>query len=135
MMNDLEDLKSRFLVSNSLSEAKMFSLLQLAVNHCVVDPRGGVEIKTPNLAARDKIMLVLAARYIAHHLDDNIPMDVTGDEIVKNTFVAAEQVRARSSDLLRDKMIETPARGVYRALLHKIEPFLRELTPGRAIKK
>jgi hypothetical protein len=131
-MNSLEDLKSKFLVSDSLSEAKMLSLLELAVNHCVVDPKGNVEIKTNGLTARDKVMLVLAARYIAHHLEDTILMHVSGDEIAKSAFVAPEQVRARASDLLRDKMIEIPTRGNYRALLHKIEPFLRGLPSGRA---
>jgi hypothetical protein len=124
-MNSLEELKSQFLVSNSLSEAKMLSLLQLAVRHCAVDSRGSVEVKTEGLPARDKIMLVLSARYIAHHLDESIAMDVTPDELVRNAGVAPEQVRARTSDLVKDKQIETPSRGVYRALVHKIEPFLR----------
>lgn len=134
-MNSLEDLKSQFLVSSSLSETKMLGLLELAIRHCVVDGRGNVEIKTSSLTARDKIMLILAARYIAHHLEESIPMDVTAEEIVKNAFVAPEQVRARTSDLVRDKMIEVPARGVYRALAHKLESFLRDLAPGKSGKK
>ena len=134
IVDNLEDLKSQFLVSSSLSEAKMLALLKMAIDHCVVDKRGHVEMKTPNLAARDKIMLILSARYIAHHLDETIPMDVTADEIAKNAFIAPEQVRARTSDLVRDKMIESSSRGVFRALAYKIEPFLRDLAPNRANK-
>jgi hypothetical protein len=126
-MPTLDELKSQFLVSSDLSEAKMLALLQLAVHHCAVDSKGNVEIKSAGLGARDKIMLVLSARFIAHHLEDSIPMDVTGEELVRNTHVALDQVRARTSDLVKDKQIETPARGVYRVFVHKIEPFLRNV--------
>lgn len=130
-MSSLEELKDKFLVSDSLSEQKMLGLLEVAINHCVVDPRGHVEIKTSGLTVRDKIMLILAARFIAHHLDESIAMDVMGEEIAKNAFVAPEQVRARTSDLVKDKMIDSPSRGTYRALAHKIEPFLRNLSSVR----
>ncbi|WP_158787877.1 hypothetical protein [Granulicella sp. L46] len=126
-MATLEELKAQFLVSSNLSEAKMLSLLQLAIAHCAVDSKGNVDIKSPKLAARDKIMLVLSARYIAHHLDESISMDVTGDELVRNAGVALDQIRARTSDLVRDKQIETPARGTYRVLVHRIDPFLQGL--------
>jgi hypothetical protein len=126
-MSDLEELKSRFLVTQSLSEAKMLSLLELAVDHCAVDIKGNVEIKNAVLPAKDKLMLVLVARFIAHHLDESIAEDVTADELVRNARVANEQVRARTSDLAKDRQIEVVSRGVYRALLHRIEPFLRGL--------
>jgi hypothetical protein len=126
-MSNLEELKSRFLVSDSLSEAKMLSLLQLAVDHCAVDLKGNVEIKDTALAAKDKLMLVLAARFIAHHLDESISADVTTDELARNTAIENVQVRARTSDLAKDRQIEVVNRGIYRALLHKIEPFLRGL--------
>jgi hypothetical protein len=126
-MSNLEELKSRFLVSDSLSEAKMLSLLQLAIDHCAVDLKGNVEIKDTALAAKDKLMLVLAARLIAHHLDESISADVTTDELARNTAIENVQVRARTSDLAKDRQIEVVSRGIYRALLHKIEPFLRGL--------
>ncbi|HEX3986440.1 MAG TPA: hypothetical protein VHX13_07505 [Acidobacteriaceae bacterium] len=126
-MTSLEELKSKFLVSGSLSEAQMHSLLQLAVNHCAVDAKGNVEIKNPKLPARDKLMLVLAARFVAHALEESIPSEVSIDELVRNTRVASEQVRARTSDLVKDRQIEMVSRGSYRALLHRIEPFLSSL--------
>jgi hypothetical protein len=131
-MDNLEELKSQFLVSSSLSEAKMLSLLRMAIEHCAVDQRGHVEIKTQGLTSRDKIVLILAARYIAHHLDESIHADVTAEEIAKNALIAPDQVRARTSDLVRDKMIESSGRGVFRALAYKIEPFLNGLAPNRA---
>src|ERR1035438_9310485 len=97
-MNNLEELKSRFLVSESLSEAKMLSLLQLAIDHCAVDSNGNVEIKNEALNAKDKLMLVLVARFIAHNLDETIAADVTIDEFVRNVRIANEQVRARRSE-------------------------------------
>jgi hypothetical protein len=127
MLSDLEELRSQFLVSTSLSEAKMVALLQLAVNHCAVDAKGNVEIKIASLPSKDKLMLVMVARLIAHHLDESIPAEVTADELTRNAHVAIEQVRARTSDLVRERQIEVVSRGVYRALLHRIEPFLKGL--------
>ena len=127
-MSKLEELKNQFLVSDNLSEAKMLSLLQLAVNHCAVDPKGNVEIKRPSLAAKDKVMLVLVARLIAHHLDEQIPAEVTADELVKNVRISGEQVRARASDLVKARQIESVGRGIYRAILHRTEAFLSHLS-------
>ena len=126
-MSNLEELKSRFLVSESLSETKMLQLLELAVEHCAVDAKGNVEIKNSSIAARDKIMLILVARLIAHNLDGSIEQDVTADELVRNARIASEQVRARASDLSKDRQIEVTSRGVYRAMLHRVEPFLLNL--------
>jgi hypothetical protein len=126
-MSNLEELKNRFLVSESLSETKMLRLLELAVDHCAVDAKGNVEIKNSSLPAKDKLMLVLVARLIAHNLDETISADVTAEELVRNARIASEQVRARTSDLVKDRQIETASRGVYRAMLHRIEPFLRDL--------
>jgi hypothetical protein len=126
-VSNLEELKSRFLVTNSLSEAKMVSLLELAVDHCAVDANGNVEIKSPALSVKDKIMLVLAARFVAHHLDETVLAEVKVDELARNTSIACEQVRARASDLAKARQIEVVDRGVYRALLHKLEAFLKGL--------
>ena len=126
-MSNLEELKSRFLVSNSLSEAKMLSLLQIAVEHCAVDIQGNVEIKNDALSAKDKITLVLVARFIAHQLDETILSEVKVDELARNTSISGVQVRARASDLAKARQIEVVDRGVYRALLHRIESFLQGL--------
>lgn len=126
-MSDLEELKGRFLVSDSLSESKMLALLKLAVDQCAVDKAGNVEVKNPSLAAKDKVMLVLAARFLANKLDESISPDVTAEELARNTAIEKVQVRARASDLAKDRQIEVISRGVFRALLHKIEPFLRGL--------
>jgi hypothetical protein len=126
-MSNLEELRNRFLVSDSLSEAKMLSLLQLAVDHCAVDLKGNVEIKNAALGAKDKLMLVLVARLIANHLDESISADVTTEELARNTAIESVQVRARASDLAKDRQIEVVNRGVYRAPLHRVEPFLRGL--------
>jgi hypothetical protein len=127
-MSDLEELKGKFLVSDSLSETKMLALLQLAVDQCAVDKTGNVEIKNTSLAAKEKVMLVLSARFLAHELDESISPDVTAEELARNTAIEKVQVRARASDLAKERQIEVMDRGVYRALLHKIEPFLRSLT-------
>ncbi len=126
-MSKIEELKSRFLVSSDLSEAQMHSLLELAVNHCAVDAAGNVEIKDRTLKAKDKLMLVLSARRIAHALEDSIISEVTITELSQNAGVAEEQVRARASELIKERQVEMISRGVYRALLHRIEPFLRQL--------
>jgi hypothetical protein len=106
----------------------MLSLLELAVEHCAVDTKGEVEIKNATLLAKEKIALVLVARFIAHQLDETISGEVTIDELARNTSIAAVQVRARTSELAKARQVEVVDRGVYRAMLHRIEPFLQSLS-------
>jgi hypothetical protein len=126
-MSNLQELKSQFLVSDDLTEGRMLLLLEVAVKHCVVDSSGAVHIKNNSLKARDKIMLILIARLIASNLNQNIAAEVSAEELSKNAAVALDQVRARASDLIKEKMISTVGRGLYKAQLHKAEPFLRGL--------
>lgn len=126
-MSNLQELKNKFLVSDNLTEARMLSLLELAVKHCAVDSSGTVHIKNGTLKARDKIMLILVARLIASNLNESIPAEVPAEELSKNAAVALDQARARASDLIKERMISAVGRGVYKAQLHKIESFLQGL--------
>ena len=126
-MTSIEELKSKFLVSGNVSETQMHSLLQIAVNHCAVDPNGNVEIKNQKVTTKDKLMLVLAARFVAHALEGSIPAEVSNEELARNARSEGKQVRARLSELVKDRQIEMVSRGTYRALLHRVEPFLSTL--------
>lgn len=125
----IEELRRRFIVDEDVLKARLESLGEKALAHCVVDKRGVVHITAENLSAKEKIKLVLAARAIASELTEGISGEVSVSEISKITGLPENQVRARGNDLISEKYAESPSRGVFKALPHKIEPFLDSLAP------
>ena len=133
---DLDDLRSKFIVSEDVLKSKLESIIQKALKHCVVDRSGQVHITAPDLSARDRIMLVLAARAIASQLEAGIATEVTVGEISKFTALPGDQVRARGKDLISDKLVGSSRPGVYEAIPFKVERFLdslpdKNVDPGR----
>jgi len=61
-------------------------------------------------------------------MDSAISRDLTVAEIAKFTGLPPNQVRARGKDAIEDKFALSPRSGIYRALPHKIEPFLKGLS-------
>jgi len=53
-------------------------------------------------------MLILVARLIASNLNENIAAEVTTEELSNDAAIARNQVHARTSDLIKAKMITTP---------------------------
>lgn len=51
-------------------------------------------------------------------------------ELAKYTGLPANQVRARGNDAINDKFAQSSRAGTYRAIAHKVEPFLDELSGG-----
>jgi len=100
----------------------------MALAHCRIDKDGGVEIRNPALSGKDQVKLTLAARAIGAEMDSAISRDLTVAEIAKFTGLPPNQVRARGKDAIEDKFALSPRSGIYRALPHKIEPFLKGLS-------
>jgi hypothetical protein len=128
----LDELRDKFIVDEDVLKARLESIIEKALKHCVVDRNGQVHVDSADLSARDRIMLVLAARAIASQLEAGIAAEVTVGEISKFTALPENQVRARGKELIKDKLVESTRPGVYAAIAFKVEKFLDSL-PARNI--
>ena len=124
----LEDLKQKFIVDEDVHRSRLESLLEIALSMCVVDKNGIVHISATDVSTTDKVMLVLAARYLASQLEASISADVKFTELEKSTGMDPKQVGARLSDVVKNRLATSPQRGVYRVVPHRIEGFLQQLT-------
>jgi hypothetical protein len=123
-----EDLKKGFFVDDNVLKARLETLVAKAQRHCKIDNQGHVMITDAKLSRKDQVMLTLAARSIAAQVDPKISAAVNVSEIARSTGLAPNQVRARSTDFIKLRLVESPERGVYRAVPHKIEAFLDSLS-------
>jgi hypothetical protein len=123
----LEKLKQQFLITDDLIKVNLEQLLTKALPFCAVDPKGRVHLKSTTLGSKNKIRLVLVARKLASELDSKFPATLSITDLVDSTGLSENQVRARTSELVRERFAESPSRGEFRASPHKIEPFLDQI--------
>jgi len=123
----IEELRRSFIVDDETFRAQLEPMVGKVAQHCLITSSGQVHIKDNKLPAARQVMLVLAARAIASRLETEIPAEVSVAEISKFTGLPGNQVRARGKDLIKARVAESPSRGVYRALFHKVDNFLNEI--------
>lgn len=125
---NLESLAKRFIVNDDWLKDHLEALTSKLLQYCVIELRGQVHITNRNLTAKQRVMLVLVARMVASQLDANISGDVSVREVGKSSGLPENQVRARATDWISAGFAESPKRGVFRAVPHKVEDFLDSLS-------
>jgi hypothetical protein len=120
----LEELRERFIVADDVIKVRLEPIVAKALKHCLIDKTGQVHVSDKRLSGKQQVMLTIAARAIASQLDPTISANVTVGEIAKYTGLPENQVRARGKDFISAKLAESPQRGVFRAVFHKVEAFL-----------
>jgi len=120
----IEELKQKFIVADDVLKVRLEPIISKALKHCVIDKTGQVHVTDKRLSGKQQVMLTIAARAIASQLEPTISASVTVSEIAKYTGLPENQVRARGKDFINAKLAESPQRGVYRAVFHKVETFL-----------
>jgi hypothetical protein len=126
-MAEIDALKSRFIVDDDVINARLEVLVTKALEHCVVDKRGKVHVNNIKLASRDKLKLALAARQLASQLEPTIPSQMSVNDLMESTGLPRDQVRARMSEIVKERFAVPSDSGVFSAVLHKIESFLDSL--------
>ena len=126
-MSELDTLKRRFIVDDDVIKARLEVLVTKALQHCVVDTRGRVHVNDTKLASRDKLKLALAARQLASQLETTIPSHMSVNDLMESTGLPRDQVRARMSEIIKERFAVASDSGVFSAVLHKIESFLDSL--------
>lgn len=134
-MASIEELKKQFIVDENVLKSRLEPVVTKALLHCRIDKDGRVEIRNASLSGKEQVKLTLAARVIGAEMDPAISPDVSVAEITKFTGLPANQVRARGKDAIEDKFAQSPRSGIYRALPHKVEPFLDALPTAQASKR
>lgn len=100
----LEDLKKSFIVDEESFEENRIEELVGKINKiCQVDKKGHIKFLREGLGDRDKIKYTLIARFLANKLEESIPKEVTNEELEIILNKSKEQVRARLSDLRKEK--------------------------------
>jgi hypothetical protein len=123
-MPSIDELKKQFIVDETELKSRLEPVLEKALTHCRIGKDGHVEIRSTRLSGKDQVKLTLAARAIGSEVDSTISPEVSVLEISKFTGLPTNQVRARGKDAIEEKFAQSPRSGIYRALPHKIEPFL-----------
>ena len=120
----IEDLKKKFIVDDDVLKNRLEEIATKALQLCVLDKKGNVHFNNSKLNPTEKLRLTLAARAIASQLDETVSCEVSVAELATNSGMAGNQVRARASDLVKEKSATSPKRGFYAAVPHKVEALL-----------
>jgi hypothetical protein len=126
IVSDLETLRKRFLVDEDVAKARLEQLLEKVLPYCVVDRKGAVHVQV-DIAARNRLKLILTARAIAALIETSITAEVSIDDLAQFSGLPKNQVTARTSDIVKEKFAESVRPGVLRAYGHKLEGFLDSL--------
>jgi hypothetical protein len=121
---NIEELKRKFILDDDVLKTRLEPIVDKALVHCQIDKQGQVLVTNLNLSAKDRVCLVLSARAIAAQLDPSISADVTVTDIGAYLGLPANQIRARGNEAIKARFAESPSRGIYRAVPHKVEAFL-----------
>jgi hypothetical protein len=126
---DLKELAERFLVNDEATPERLGDLIRKLLPNCVVHKSGAVEISRRNASGKDLVRIVLSARLVASKLDGaSVSSEVTTKEIAQYTGLPKDQASARAKEIVDEGFADRTAKGSYKARLHKVEMFLRQLT-------
>jgi len=125
---DLEKLRKEFFVSTDLAEEDIAHLIQVMRPFCAVDKSGNVELRRDDLSGRQQIKLVLAARLVAHKLNESISEELDADDLSGCTGLPKNQAAARAKECVDEGFAKRGARGSYKACPGKLKGFFRELS-------
>jgi hypothetical protein len=126
---DLGKLTEQFLVADEVSPKRLGELVQKLLPYCVVRKSGAVDIVAGNLSGKEQVRLVLAARFVASKLkESSVSAEICTEEIAQYTGLPRNQAAARAKECVDERFAERSARGSYRAVQHRLERFLTELS-------
>lgn len=122
---NIEEMKKKLLIdSEKYDETKLEQQITLLSKFCKVDAKGRVLFTVKGISNKDKIKLVLVARFLANKLDNKINPRVNVSEIAYMLSISEDQARARLSDIAKEGFATPKDRGVYLVVPYRIDDFL-----------
>ena len=136
MEKEIDELKRRFIVSKEEERRRLKEALERILPLAKVTESGTVLLERRDLAQVDRVALVIAARYLAGCLVDNIRQEVSLNEIYEMAGLPNKKVAsARTSELVKEGLVDNVGRGRYRARgIFGVEKILERLE-AKYIKK
>jgi hypothetical protein len=121
---------SGFLIDEETVAARLSELLTKIRPFAQIDRGACVHLtrEARNLSVKERLRLVLAARWIGNRLEDGIAADVSVADLAMQAGSTRPQVSARIAELVREGFALSTSRGVFRAVPARIESFMEELT-------
>ena len=135
---DLEDLEREFIVSEQYEQDYLKSIMTRFIGLGIrVTQNGRVIAKLSGLSQRERIFLVVAARYVGNRLQDSIPAEVSLAEVVEMAGIPRRKAAtSRMSELSKEGFVESSRKGRYKASsLPMIEEFLKNIESKLSKKK
>jgi len=125
--DSLEELRKKFIVEEKINEKKLSEYVQRSLNFGKVSIDGGIIIEKEGMSTKDQIGLALIMRFLANHLEKEIPAEVNVKELSLSLSIPEDQVVARLAELKEDKIAIRVNKGVYKANPLQIGKFLEDV--------
>lgn len=122
-MKKWEELRKKFIVEEKLDEKRISEYVERTLRFGKVSIDGGIIIEM-DMPTKDKVGLALIMRFLANHLEKGISAEVTVKELSQFLDIPEDQVVARLTELVEDKIAIRVDKGVYRANSLQIGRFL-----------
>jgi len=127
-MVDTDELKGMFIIEKEEYEkSKIEEHIKKISKFCKTDSSGKVHTEVKGLKNKEKIKIVLVARFLANKLEPKIDYNVSIEDVATSLGIGEHQSRARLSDLAKENFASSSERGLYSVIPHKIDEFLNFL--------
>jgi len=124
----IEELRKRFFVGETEYNQQLLEKhLEKILEYAVITSDGKVLLKNKDIIDKDKVGVIILARYIGNKLDDSVDEIVTINEISEYSKIDRQVVRARLSTLVEERIILRDDRGKYIMNPINIDKFLLKL--------
>lgn len=119
----------KFFEEEDFSRRRLLQLVDLLANFVKVNPRTGeVFVVRKDLPNKIKVGLVIAARFVAHRLNENVNPGIGRKEIADFTGVPEKIVSARATELVKEGIVSRLSSGTFTARsLISVEKWLEDI--------
>ena len=125
----MDELIKEFIVDkNKYEKEKIPELIRRILRYCKITTEGQVLFESDGMTLRDKVKLVLVARFLASKLSDGISEEVSADELlVSISSNNKDSLSARAKEVVDQGVAKRNSRGKYSIIPFYIETILDKL--------
>lgn len=118
-------MKKKFIIDvANYDKNRLGSQVERILKLCKIDPKGRVLINVKGMTQKDKLKLVLVARFLANKLDEKIDSKVSNSELSYILNAPIYQARARASEIVREGFAISDTKGTFSVVPYRIDDFL-----------
>jgi len=131
MSEKIDTVINNFIVKNDFKEEQLADMISQINGFCVITGEGYVKIEKDSLSTKDKIFLILGARYLGNAYQKLKLIDLTIKDIVTSAEVSdmlkvdTMVINARLNDLKKEGKIKSIERGSYIVDSYELKKYLQ----------